>query len=55
VVEKSDGGWWKGVCEERVGWFPVSYIREAPLEPSNEMSPAPVQPSSMEEMMKTGQ
>ena len=56
IVEKSDGGWWKGMCEGRVGWFPETYVRPAPVETAPLMS-APVsanQPASMEETMKTG-
>ncbi len=51
-MEKSDGGWWKGVCEGRVGWFPESYVRPAPMEARESMSAT--QPANMEEMMKTG-
>ena len=54
VVEKSDGGWWKGVFEGRVGWFPDTYIRPVPVE---ERGPAAGvdQPGNMEELMATGE
>ena len=31
VLEKREGGWWQGVCGGRVGWFPASYIKPAPV------------------------
>ncbi len=31
VIEKSDNGWWKGVHEGLIGWFPESYIDPTPL------------------------
>jgi len=23
-----DGGWWEGVIEDRVGWFPGNHVEE---------------------------
>ena len=23
-----DGGWWEGICGDRVGWFPGLYVEE---------------------------
>ena len=31
VLEKREGGWWQGVCGGRVGWFPASYVKPAPV------------------------
>ena len=31
VIEKSDNGWWKGVYEGLIGWFPESYVDPTPL------------------------
>ena len=25
-----EGGWWEGVCNGRVGWFPGNYVEEVP-------------------------
>ncbi len=56
VVEKADGGWWKGVCDGRMGWFPETYICPAPVETREEaLSLSTNQPASMEETMKTGE
>lgn len=56
VVEKADNGWWKGVCKGRVGWFPETYIRPAPVETREEpLTLSTSQPASMEETMKTGE
>ena len=40
VIEKQEAGWWRGVCrgeeggggEERVGWFPMSYVKPTIIE-----------------------
>ena len=28
VIEKNNNGWWRGVIEEQVGWFPATYVRK---------------------------
>ena len=67
VIEKADNGWWKGVCEGQVGWFPESYVRPAPkMETKVESNHAPItaatteqqqqveHPRGMDEMMASG-
>ena len=36
VLEKREGGWWQGVCGGRVGWFPASYVKPAPVRENKE-------------------
>ena len=36
VLEKASSGWWQGVCAGRVGWFPASYVKPAPLREKEE-------------------
>ena len=64
VVEKADNGWWKGICDGLVGWFPESYVRPAPVETKKEQptptreEPIPAsidQPRGMHEMMASGE
>ena len=31
VLEKADNGWWQGVHQGQVGWFPESYLDPVPL------------------------
>ena len=31
VLEKADNGWWQGVCQGQVGWFPESYVDHTPI------------------------
>ena len=64
VVEKADNGWWKGICEGQVGWFPESYVRPAPTETNTESNHTSSsvtthqrdveQPRGMDEMMASG-
>lgn len=68
VIEKADNGWWKGICEGQVGWFPESYVRPAPkVETKTESNHTPIttatteqqqqqveQPRGMDEMMASG-
>ena len=66
VIEKAENGWWKGICEGQVGWFPESYVRPAPkVETKAESNHAPnattvqeqqqvEQPRGMDEMMASG-
>ena len=60
VIEKADNGWWKGISEGQVGWFPESYVRPAPKETKRETKYAPTtqqqveQPRGMDEMMASG-
>ena len=28
VMKMVDGGWWEGVCNGKVGWFPGNYVEE---------------------------
>lgn len=28
VLKMVDGGWWEGVCNGKVGWFPGNYVEE---------------------------
>lgn len=28
VTKMIDGGWWEGVCNGKVGWFPGNYVEE---------------------------
>ena len=31
VVDKTDNGWWKGLCDGRSGWFPETYVEPATM------------------------
>lgn len=57
VIEKADNGWWKGICEGQVGWFPETYVRPIPKkQPKEEVAPTQVeQPRRMDEMMASGE
>ena len=64
VIEKAENGWWKGICEGQVGWFPESYVRPPPkTETKAESNHTPnvqeerqqvEQPRGMDEMMASG-
>ena len=59
VVEKTDNGWWRGVCEGRTGWFPATYVRAAPTQERWVRGNVGTKeeglfPRSMAEMMETG-
>ena len=64
VIEKAENGWWKGICEGQVGWFPESYVRPPPkAETKAESNHTPnvqeerqqvEQPRGMDEMMASG-
>lgn len=68
VIEKAENGWWKGICEGQVGWFPESYVRPAPkaetTKPGSNHAPNATaaleerqeveQPRGMDEMMASG-
>jgi hypothetical protein len=63
VIEKAENGWWKGICEGQVGWFPESYVRPAPKSEANHAPNATAaqeerqqveQPRGMDEMMASG-
>ena len=28
VTKMIDGGWWEGVCNGKLGWFPGNYVEE---------------------------
>ena len=28
VVDKSENGWWRGVIDDDVGWFPATYVKK---------------------------
>lgn len=30
VTKVVDGGWWEGICGDKVGWFPGLYVEEIP-------------------------
>ena len=64
VIEKADNGWWKGICEGQVGWFPESYVRPVPKEtkkphpPQEEAVTGPGdidRPRGMDETMASGE
>lgn len=69
VIEKADNGWWKGICEGQVGWFPETYVRPIPEETKEQGPPPPAavppeevshdhdmhQPRGMDEMMASGE
>ena len=62
VIEKADNGWWKGICEGLVGWFPETYVRPVPKEAKKREQPEEVprdrdveQPRGMDEMMASGE
>lgn len=66
VIEKADNGWWKGICEGLVGWFPETYVRPVPKEAKKPEQPSSVQeevprgheveqPRGMDEMMASGE
>ena len=62
VIEKADNGWWKGICEGQVGWFPETYVRPVPIEtkkqePTREEAvPDEIgRPRGMDEMMASGE
>ena len=66
VIEKADNGWWKGICEGLVGWFPETYVRHLPKEAKKQERPPPdqeevphgheiEQPRGMDEMMASGE
>jgi hypothetical protein len=29
VLKKDDGGWWEGKIDERTGWFPDNFVKDA--------------------------
>ena len=66
VIEKADNGWWKGICEGLVGWFPETYVRPILKETKKQEQTQPVQekvscgheveqPRGMDEMMASGE
>lgn len=67
VIEKAENGWWKGICDGQVGWFPESYVRPAPkvetkavsnhtpnVTAAQEERHQVEQPRGMDEMMASG-
>jgi hypothetical protein len=28
VLEKLENGWWRGVTDDREGWFPANFVRK---------------------------
>lgn len=59
-MDRSDDGWWKGVCEGRVGWFPETYVEPVAMETRADLARESLtlstsQPATMEETMKTGE
>ena len=28
VIEKNDNGWWRGLIDDSMGWFPASYVNK---------------------------
>ena len=65
VLEKEDNGWWQGMCQGQVGWFPESYVDPTPIKVAvetthrKEREGAPgsevEKPKSMDETMANGE
>ena len=53
VIERAENGWWRGVCDGRVGWFPETYIKPLPRETHYDV-PRVASPPRMSEMMGEG-
>jgi hypothetical protein len=28
VIQKNSNGWWRGRIDDKIGWFPASYVRK---------------------------
>ncbi len=52
IIERADNGWWKGMFQGRIGWFPETYVRPPSPEESREIQVE--QPRGMDEMMARG-
>lgn len=61
VLEKMDDGWWQGVCDGQIGWFPQAYVDPTPIgrgrgraESSGSATGEVEKPRNMDETMAAG-